>query len=59
MLCTCSAVAVALLDAEENAAELAVFHTDFHSGLNFGYCGIFVVEMFQIRVAINQRLRRR
>ena len=50
----CSAATVALPDVEENAAELAVFCTDFHFGLNSSswYSEIPEAQMFQIRVPI-------
>ena len=48
----CCAFTVALPDAEENSAELAVFHTDFHFGfaLSLGYLGMVVAALFQFRV---------
>ena len=50
-MCICSAATVTLFEeAEENATELTVFHTDFCFGLNSGYSGILVVEMSRIRV---------
>ena len=48
----CAAATVALPDAEENVAELAVFRTNFHFGLNSSswYSEIPEADIFQIRV---------
>ena len=52
----CSAGTIALPDAEENTAGLAVSHTHFHFGLASGYLGMLVDETFQIRVPIKVEL---